>query len=267
MASAPHGARAAAAALLLLPFAVSAAGTGTDYLGTAPQGDASAAAKLAKTRCAGCHGPKGNSVAAMFPELAGQNYNYLLKQLEDFRSGERKGSPMNTLVKALPKAPHNGTLRNIARFYSEQSLNRRTGARAHGTPPAHKSLEAGAHIFRRGLPAEGVPACAACHGAAGAGNAPMAVPALAGQSAQYTQTQLENFASGKRGNSPAHVMQTVAAALSADDIKAVAGEVEMLRRDALPGASISDYSAWVKTRDAQSVPGVASSRAAGPAGQ
>ena len=39
--------------------------------------------------CAACHGADGNSLAPAFPKLAGQHEKYLLKQLQDIKSGAR----------------------------------------------------------------------------------------------------------------------------------------------------------------------------------
>ena len=234
-----------------------------DYLGTAPQGDAGKGAHLVKERCAGCHGADGNSVAAAYPDLAGQNYNYLLKELEDFRSGKRTAPPMNVLIKVLPAEPKDESLKDIAAFYSAQKLDRKAGTKAPGSRPAQPVLTSGYDIYEHGLPEKGVPACAACHMAAGDGNAPMAIPSLAGQLAQYTQSQLQDFASGKRHNSPQHIMQTISEALSARQIEAVAQQVRMLHPDAVPGARLPGFSAWVRARDHESVPGIPSEGGAG----
>lgn len=44
--------------------------------------------------CAACHGADGNSVAADFPKIAGQNEDYLVKALKDYKSGARKSPIM-----------------------------------------------------------------------------------------------------------------------------------------------------------------------------
>ncbi|CCE22811.1 c-type cytochrome [Methylotuvimicrobium alcaliphilum] len=50
--------------------------------------------------CLGCHG-KGAEGRMQFPRLAGQHPDYLAKQLKAFKSGTRKGSPMNAIAKNL----------------------------------------------------------------------------------------------------------------------------------------------------------------------
>jgi cytochrome c553 len=66
---------------------------------------------------------------------------------------------------------------------------------------------------------KGAAPCMSCHGDKGQGNPAAAYPYLAGQSAAYLVKQLEDFASKRRSNP---VMQPVASALSAEEIKAVA---------------------------------------------
>ncbi len=51
-------------------------------------GDA-AAGKAKSATCAACHNADGNSTIAQYPKLAGQSADYLLKQLQDYKSGTR----------------------------------------------------------------------------------------------------------------------------------------------------------------------------------
>jgi cytochrome c553 len=61
--------------------------------------------------------------------------------------------------------------------------------------------------------------CQGCHGVHGEGNAPAAIPRLAGQSAEYLRKQLEDYASGDRANP---VMRNFAKPLTHADIEALA---------------------------------------------
>lgn len=73
-----------------------------------------AAGKKKTAMCAGCHGPKGISMAPINPNLAGQKDAYLAAQLKAFRSGTRKNATMNPMAKALSDAD----IANIAAYYS-----------------------------------------------------------------------------------------------------------------------------------------------------
>ena len=55
-------------------------------------------------KCATCHGPAGISNNPLWPNLAGQKKDYLAKQLNDFKSGDRKNPIMGQIVKDLSDA-------------------------------------------------------------------------------------------------------------------------------------------------------------------
>ena len=83
--------------------------------GAAHAGNPEAGKEKSRT-CAACHGPDGNSVAADFPKLAGQHYDYLVKSLRDYKSGARKNAIMAPLVANLSERD----FEDLAAFYSEQ---------------------------------------------------------------------------------------------------------------------------------------------------
>ncbi len=76
----------------------------------------------------------------------------------------------------------------------------------------------GGQIARQGSPG-GAPACVACHGASGQGQAAAGFPRLAGLDAGYLERQLESFAGPARQNP---IMSPVAKALTAQERRAVA---------------------------------------------
>lgn len=178
----------------------------------AAAGDAAAGQKRAAA-CAACHGPDGNSASGQFPKLAGQNADYIVKQLQDFKSGARKNPIMAGMAAGLSEQD----MQNVAAWFSSQTV--RPGEADPGL------VKAGEMLYRGGDKAAQIPACAACHGPDGAGNAPMVVPALSGQHAEYVMSQLQAFADGSR-KSP--MMDTIAARLNAGQIKAVASYIEGL---------------------------------------
>ncbi|HEX6550662.1 MAG TPA: c-type cytochrome [Gammaproteobacteria bacterium] len=178
----------------------------------AAAGDAAAGQKRAAA-CAACHGPDGNSASGQFPKLAGQNADYIVRELERFKSGERKNPIMAGMAAGLSEQD----MQNVAAWFSSQTV--RPGEADPGL------VKAGEALYRGGDKSTQIPACAACHGPDGAGNAPMLVPALTGQHAEYVVAQLQAFASGER-KSP--MMDTIAARLSATQMKAVASYIEGL---------------------------------------
>src|ERR1043165_3836616 len=120
---------------------------------------------------------------------------------------------MNGMVANLSDADMKG----LAAYYSGQALK--------PAAAADKDLAAlGQKLWRGGNPASNVPACAGCHGPAGAGN-PAQYPRLAGQFAEYTVAQLKAFKDGARANDPNGMMRGVAARLSEREMPLGALEV------------------------------------------
>ena len=89
-------------------------------------------------------------------------------------------------------------------------------------------VKQGEAIYRGGVAAKGVPACAACHAPNGAGM-PAQFPRIAGQHADYTVAQLKAFRGGQRTNDPAQMMRSTAAKMSDQEIAAVAEYIAGLR--------------------------------------
>lgn len=180
-------------------------------------GDAVKGKSTASTVCAACHGADGNSVVAMYPKLAAQHPEYIAKQLANFKSGERNNAIMGGMAAAL--SPED--MANVGAYFGSQT---NTG----GTAKSNGAGSVGEKIFRGGIPGVGVPACASCHGPAGAG-IPVQFPRLAGQHADYTVTQLKAFRAGERANDAAKMMRMVAAKLSDQDMAAVADYIQGLK--------------------------------------
>jgi cytochrome c553 len=79
-------------------------------------GDAAAGKEKAKV-CAACHGESGVSQAPDFPKLAGQYNDYLVRALNDYKSGLRKNPIMAGQVANLKKED----ISDLAAYYSSQS--------------------------------------------------------------------------------------------------------------------------------------------------
>jgi cytochrome c553 len=113
----------------------------------------------------------------------------------------------------------------IAAWYSSQTINGGV---------ADEALAArGEKLWRAGNAKKGVPACMACHGPAGEGNPLAGYPALAGQHSVYIANMLKRFQEGENWgekDNNSQVMNGVAAALSDDDINALASFIEGLYR-------------------------------------
>lgn len=75
-----------------------------------------AAGKSKSAVCQSCHGPDGNSPSPQFPRLAGQHPDYLVRALNDYRSGQRKNPVMAPFAASL--SPQD--IEDLASFYARQ---------------------------------------------------------------------------------------------------------------------------------------------------
>ena len=158
--------------------------------------------------CFLCHGAEGESASEVFPRLAGQNAEYIAKQLENFKSGKRQSTAMAPMVEKL--TPED--MAALGRFYASRPPHQEA---AKDAPLA----AVGQYIYQVGNRFSGVPACATCHGADGAGS--NALPRLAGQHAAYLDKQLRQFGQRARNNDNA-VMHAVVEKMTPLEMAAVA---------------------------------------------
>ena len=179
------------------------------------QGDA-AAGQAKSALCGSCHGVDGNSPLAMNPKLAGQSARYMVKQLQEFKSGARESAIMASMVLSLSDQD----MEDIAAWYSSQQPT------IQGANP--ESIELAERLYRAGNSEIAVAACSACHSPTGKGNAPAGFPLLSGQHAEYTLQQLKNFRSGARQNDGSAMMRTVVERLTDKELEALASYVSGL---------------------------------------
>ena len=165
--------------------------------------------------CAACHGADGNSAIAVNPTLSQQHPEYLVKQLQEFKSGKRN----NAVMKGFATMLTDEDMKNIAYWVASKP------AKA-GFAKDKDLVTLGERIYRGGIADRNIAACAGCHSPNGAG-IPAQYPRLSGQHADYTVAQLNTFRDGSRANS--QQMTQVAAKLNDKEIKAVADYIAGLR--------------------------------------
>ena len=146
--------------------------------------------------CMGCHGPKGKSSSAQWPNLAAQQSTYMVNQLNAFKTGTRNNPMMQSMAANLS----GDDINNLAAYYSSQPA-----VSAGGDPDLAKSGQAKAGM------------CLGCHGSTAEGNGQ--IPRLAGQHPAYLVKQLSSFKEGVRKSGH---MQAIAGTLTEDDMKALA---------------------------------------------
>ncbi len=163
------------------------------------------------TVCAACHGPTGASSNPIWPNLAGQNVAYLVKQLHDFKQKKGRNDPtMAPMVAGLSDQD----IDDLAIFYAHQPI-------PEGTTPK-KYLARGEQLYRGGDIDKHITACIACHGPKGTGNKQAGFPVVSGQHAAYTVLQLQAFKDKKRSNDLNSIMHDISVRMDTDDMDAVA---------------------------------------------
>jgi cytochrome c553 len=192
--------------------------SGTAWAATAPaafkpdlaKGQALAAA------CQACHVADGTRGSPANPILQGQHPEYIFKQLAEYKSGKRKNAVMSGMALTLTSEED---MKHVAAFYASKSVKP-------GFAKNKDTVTLGEQIYRGGIVAKAVPACAGCHSPNGAG-IPAQYPRLGGQHGDYTEAQLTAFRSGARANNAQ--MMTIAGKMSDAEIKAVSDYIAGLR--------------------------------------
>ena len=170
------------------------------------------------TVCVACHGQSGNdSLLPNVPKLGARGERYLLKQLQEIKSGVRNVPLMAGMLNTM----NDQDLADIAAYFNAQPL-------AQGAVEEAKR-ELGETLYRAGNADLGIAACTACHAPDGKGNASAGYPSLSGQDVAYTDQTLRAFRAGERANDEASIMRTIAARLNDAEIAALASYVSGLR--------------------------------------
>jgi cytochrome c553 len=169
--------------------------------------DLTRATEIVQQKCQLCHGVEGESSSVVYPRLAGQHKEYMVKQLRNFRSGERQGT-MTELAAGLT----DDEIVALAEYFSQKpTLTHRI--------QDEEFAAVGKYIFHKGNKYSGVAACASCHGETAAGT--QELPRLAGQHKRYVSAQLEDFDTRKRTNDNA-IMHSIASKLTELERESVA---------------------------------------------
>lgn len=193
--------------------------------------DGSAEAGASKAGvCIACHGPNGNSSNPEWPNLAGQNAAYIATQLKQFRAGERSATPNAMVMTAQAAALSDEDIADLGAYFATQTPS--------GLEADPSYWKAGETLYRGGDKTRSIPACMACHGPVGRGNPAAGYPAVRAQHSVYTVEQLNAYANATRyddvagaahDTKNAHMMETIAKQLTAEDIRNVASYIQGMR--------------------------------------
>ncbi len=159
----------------------------------------------------------GSSVNPEWPNLAGQHESYIVAQLQQFKEGSR----VNPLMTPMAAMLSGEDMQDLGAHYAQQAP---TGLEA--DPSNWKD---GEKLYRGGDPTRGIPACIACHGPQGKGNAPAGYPALRAQHAVYAYMQLLAYSDARRSATGNDIMQVIAGKLTDEEMRALATYTQGLR--------------------------------------
>ena len=152
-------------------------GAAVGFAGAAVPADAADDIEAKVQSCAVCHGQNGVPIdPKTIPIIWGQQQSYLVKQLRDYRNGERDNPIMSPIAKALAQED----LRKIAAYFAAKSWPARQAAAAAASPP------------------NGIAQCQPCHQPNFEGGPP--APRLAGLSYEYLVASMRDFAADERTN-------------------------------------------------------------------
>ncbi|MBT8561407.1 cytochrome c4 [Polynucleobacter paneuropaeus] len=138
---------------------------------------------LAVQVCAACHGVNGQSQSPMVPNLAGQQRDYLVNQLQDYRDRSRSNLYGVQYMWGMAGPLKDKQIQELADYFSKQ-----TPIKVIKVNSDDPQLARGKEIFEKGIPEQGVIQCNSCHGQNGEGMATF--PRLAGQKTYYLIQQL-----------------------------------------------------------------------------
>ncbi len=155
-------------------------------------------------RCTMCHGAHGLGEANA-PNLSGQYPEVIVKQLVDYRNGDR----INTVMQALATTLSERDIADLAAYFTSLPKPRNTPVTDMSTVPA---------LVKVGAPLRNVAPCASCHGGM---DQKLGAPWLEGMPKEYLLLQLTQFADGTRHNDSLAQMRNMARALSKKEIEDV----------------------------------------------
>ncbi len=163
--------------------------------------DVAAGKTLVEQQCKACHGLDGHGVAPGIPNLAGQNYRYLVAALSEYRQGQRIHAAVKIMAENLSEAGE----RAVAAYFSS-------------LPPVAPAPGARAEIFSpydHGK--ELAQACTQCHGENGNSAIP-GTPSLSGQQPGYFVAAIQEYLAGARETPPMHSLIQDLKALDFDSL-------------------------------------------------
>ena len=176
--------------------------------------------------CVACHGLTGNSHEDSWPKIAGLHKNYIEKQLLDFQLNRRHNEEMKGILQ------HNYThddMLTLAQYFSRQDMSASPLIDGDKKENSLINMTLGKEIYEGKRIEYGIPACAACHGKDGEGDANGKFPRLKGQHQRYLVKQMVLFRSKERANDSPPMMRNISMMMDDEDIESVAAYIAQMK--------------------------------------
>jgi len=187
--------------------------------------------------CAECHGIDGNPPITdkynkQSPTLAGQNADYLTRQLLAFKTGTRYTDEMKDILLDYTDTE----LKEIANYFSQQvlfidpNLDPSIDTLVHSKDEDEVWVIKGKKLYETGDSTRGIASCQSCHGPLGKGNSEIQAPQLTAQHARYVRMTLKAYQEGTRTTDAAigGQMQASTQALTNNDITELAAYIQSM---------------------------------------
>lgn len=185
---------------------------------TASAPPAARAESLAIRNCTWCHGGSAQGYTPA-PRLAGQQPQYLMNQLADFRSHARDNPQSKLYMWGAAGSLTPQTAHDLATYFSEI-------APEPANDGDHESIATGRTIYQEGMPDANIVACVVCHGPNAEGIGP--IPRLGGLAHTYLQRRLQQWGQGYHA-AAGPPMPDIAGKLSSSQIDALASYLSFIK--------------------------------------
>lgn len=173
------------------------------------------------SRCVTCHTESGNSIVSIWPKIAEQHFDYVVKQLIEFKKG-KNGDRFDPNMFAMLQGINEDELLELADYYSKQVLEKNKG------PVNLSRFEIGKKIYLYGDNSSKLTGCVGCHGIDGYGNKLAKFPILKWQHKDYLVTQMKKFRSGERSNDFNSIMRDISSNMTDEQINSVSEYISFI---------------------------------------
>jgi len=157
----------------------------------------------------------GNSIVPIWPKIAEQHFDYVIKQLMEFKKG-KDGNRFDPNMFAMLQGINESELIELAEHFAKQPLEKIKGS------PNSIKFATGKNIYLYGDSSNKVTGCVGCHGIDGNGNKLAKFPILKWQHKDYLIIQMKKFRSGERSNDFNSIMRDISSCMTDDQMAAVA---------------------------------------------